>query len=115
MKQIHDFVAAASEMIAAYGNCGSPRQQQAADALAACIKAASITPSPDADLLSYARNEPEQVKWRSEFEGHIQSARDNFADDDLEIDDTPLISPGVDGSVVWVNAWVWVASDQDGE
>jgi hypothetical protein len=39
----------------------------------------------------------------------IQSARDNWADDDLEIDDTPCTSRADDGC--WVAAWVWVADE----
>lgn len=56
---------------------------------------------------------PEQVAWRAQHEGTIQAARDNYASDDIEIDDTPLLSPGEGG--VWVSAWVWVptADDED--
>lgn len=42
------------------------------------------------------------------YEGHIKAARDNYADDDCEIDDQPMLAPT--GSGVWVNAWVWVAN-----
>jgi hypothetical protein len=43
---------------------------------------------------------------------YIQKARDEYTDDELEIDDNPVVSHGDDG--VWVSAWVWV-SDEDVE
>lgn len=36
----------------------------------------------------------------------IASARGQYCNDDLEIDDTPLLSVGDGG--LWVSAWVWV-------
>jgi hypothetical protein len=84
-KQISEFAKAAREMIAAYGNCGSPRQQEAANALQKCI------------------NDAEQYKAEP---GLIEEARAQYADDDLEIDDDATTSPGDDGT--WVSAWVWM-------
>lgn len=46
---------------------------------------------------------------QEEFPAHIAVAR-RMATDELEIDDTPEVSPGGDPGV-WVAAWVWV-SDQ---
>lgn len=41
---------------------------------------------------------------------HIAVAREHYVDDDLEIDDFPLVvSSGEDGDEgIWVAAWVWV-------
>jgi len=39
----------------------------------------------------------------------IEAARAKYASDDLEIDDSPMISEGDGGA--WVAAWVWVYSD----
>lgn len=46
----------------------------------------------------------------------IQRARDQYASDDVDFDDNPMVSVGEDG--VWVSAWVWVpkpdaASDEE--
>ncbi len=89
-KQITDFTKAAAEMIAAYGNCGSPRQQAAADALAKLIR------------------EAEQFNATPEL---IEAARQQYADDDCEIDADATTSPGDGGT--WVSAWVWVAGAED--
>ena len=87
MKQITEFAATAKEMLAAYGNCGSPRQQKAADALADCIKTA------------------DQFKATAE---QVQAARAQYATDEMEVDDDASTSPGEDG--VWVSAWLWVGN-----
>lgn len=47
--------------------------------------------------------------WHAEARKHIGFARKDYAepsDNDLEIDDVPMISPSDEG--VWVSAWVWV-------
>lgn len=41
----------------------------------------------------------------------IKRARDQYETDDVEIDDNAGISPSDDG--VWVQAWVWLASDKE--
>jgi hypothetical protein len=41
----------------------------------------------------------------------IQRARDEYASDDLEIDDNAVVSTGEDGS--WVQAWVWVREEAE--
>lgn len=50
-------------------------------------------------------------------QGVIEQARGQYTNDDVEIDDEPLISPGEKGC--WVSAWVWVAvaecDDEDEE
>lgn len=46
---------------------------------------------------------------RGEFAADIQAARDEHANDDLEIDDEPLVARSDNGT--WVNAWVYVASE----
>ena len=46
---------------------------------------------------------------RAAYADAIEDARKAYAqnsDDDIEIDDDPLISDGDDGT--WVSAWVWV-------
>ncbi len=49
---------------------------------------------------------------RSAHDLTIEAARSNYtwnADNDIEIDDTPLLSIADEG--VWVSAWVWVPID----
>lgn len=60
-------------------------------------------------LLGAAVATPGQAQLRATYAAEIQSVRDGLADDDLEIDDSPLLSPADDG--VWVNAWVWVPKE----
>lgn len=43
--------------------------------------------------------------------GAIEAARSEYANDDLEIDDQPILSIGDEG--IWVNAWVWVPTKSD--
>ena len=56
---------------------------------------------------------------RKTYASYIERARNELADDDLEIDDEPMLSPAVgdefDTQGVWVNCWVWVPlkSDED--
>lgn len=40
----------------------------------------------------------------------IQTARENNTDDDLGIDDNPIVSCGEDGT--WVQAWLYVRNDE---
>ena len=40
----------------------------------------------------------------------VTAARLEYASDELEIDDTPAVSPSDDGT--WVAAWVWVGKDR---
>jgi len=89
MKQLTDFSIAAEEMLAAYGNCGSPRQQEAANALAQCIR-----------VMNAYRATP----------AIIHAANEIYASDDIELDDDATTSPAEDGSGCWVSAWVWVPS-----
>lgn len=49
---------------------------------------------------------------RDAYAADVQRARDEYATDDVEIDDEPDISEAENG--VWVAAWVWVrALDAD--
>lgn len=51
---------------------------------------------------------------RRAHEGTIGCARSNYAepsDDDIEIDDEPMLSIADDG--VWVSAWVWVPTPDE--
>ncbi len=48
----------------------------------------------------------ENYQFVQENLGTIASAHSEYANDDLEIDDNPLVS--VTNRGVWVNAWVWV-------
>lgn len=48
------------------------------------------------------------------YENSIDAARSNYADgsdDDVEIDDIPVLSPSDKG--VWVGAWVWVPNGDE--
>jgi hypothetical protein len=47
------------------------------------------------------------------YAGHIASARAQYCNDDIEIDDITRVSPTDDGC--WVQAWVWVHDDEVGE
>lgn len=42
--------------------------------------------------------------------GHIKQARAQYVNDDVEIDDYPMVSIGDGGT--WVSAWVWVGNDE---
>ncbi len=42
----------------------------------------------------------------------IEQARDMYANDELQIDDSPVLAPADDGT--WVSAWVWVPKE-DGQ
>jgi len=50
---------------------------------------------------------------RDDHEFTIKAARDNFADDDCEIPDKPLLSVAEDA--VWVQAWVRVSLETEGQ
>lgn len=92
MNLLTKFIAASEEMIAAFGNCGSPRQQRAADALAEAIKLAKESAATPAE---------------------IEAARDEYAigsDDNIEIDDDASTSRADAGT--WVSAWVWVQAPE---
>lgn len=54
---------------------------------------------------------PEQVQLRLEHEHTIEAARSNYASNDINISDTPLVSVAEGG--VWISAQVWVALDDD--
>lgn len=53
-----------------------------------------------------------EVGEASQYGAEIAEAREQ-CDDDLEIDDAPLVSPAENG--VWVSAWIWVASPEPEE
>lgn len=42
----------------------------------------------------------------------IQEARNQYASDEIEIDEEPKTSPSDEGC--WVAAWVWVSNDEAG-
>lgn len=52
-------------------------------------------------------------KHAAEHADAIEQAREQYADDDLEIDDNPTVSPTDEG--VWVSAWVWVPNSETEE
>jgi hypothetical protein len=54
----------------------------------------------------------ETLRELNEYAGAIQQARDEYTDDELEIDDHPTVSAGGDPGV-WVSAWVWVSIPED--
>lgn len=41
---------------------------------------------------------------------YVTAARNEYATDDVEIDDDPRISPSDSGGM-WVAAWVWVSDE----
>lgn len=43
----------------------------------------------------------------------IEAAREAYGSEDIEIDDMAGASPGEGGT--WVQAWVWIADEDDGE
>jgi hypothetical protein len=95
MKLVTDFKAAAEAMLSAYGNCGSPRQQKAADDLRKCIENAK------------------QYQATPEL---IAAATRIHACDEVEIDDGAITSPDEEGGTgTWVSAWVWVPADAEGD
>lgn len=68
---------------------------------------------------------PDQPKLISDFVAHqrsmeddpdeaafVQAARDEYCDDDIEVDLNPMISRGDDGA--FVNGWLWVSNERAG-
>lgn len=55
-------------------------------------------------------------KYTRKYPKHIAAAR-LCCDDDLEIDDSPAVSPPGEGGDpgVWVAAWIWVSDADAGE
>lgn len=54
-------------------------------------------------------DQPQPPKEPTEQEAaYIQAAREQWTNDELEIDDNPTVSTGADNGA-WVAAWVWVA------
>lgn len=60
------------------------------------------------DLKLYLRD---QDIARSDHEGTIAAAKANYADDDCQVHNQPLLDITDDG--VWVEAWVWVPTKED--
>lgn len=50
------------------------------------------------------------TKHADAHRAHISVARELYTNDELEIDDAPLVSPGEDGC--FVAAWAWVTNDE---
>lgn len=95
MKVATELAEAARAMLAAYGNCGSPRQQKAADALQAAI-----------DKHSQYAAVPELIE-------EARAVASNFGDGyDVEVDDDAQTSLNDHG--VWVSAWVHVPEKEEG-
>lgn len=55
----------------------------------------------------------EDLDGEHDLQSLAQSARDEYASDELEIDEEPRFSHSDSGS--WVSAWVWVAVESDEE
>lgn len=55
----------------------------------------------------------EAVAEREVYAGTIESARNTYCNDEINIDDDAMVSVGDDG--VWVEAWVWVQNPEDDE
>ena len=60
------------------------------------------------DLKLYLRD---QDIARSDHEGTIAAAKANYADEDCQIHNQPLLDIADGG--VWVEAWVWVPTKED--
>ena len=53
-----------------------------------------------------------QERMRDTYNAQAMAANDQHLDnDDIEVDDEPLIAPGEGG--VWVSSWVWVPVEQE--
>lgn len=93
MQLLHDIAAAYEEIKAAQGNCGSVRIYDAHARMVELLeKAKRLAATPE----------------------EIERARDEYATDDLEIDDDAIASrmdesQGGDNGT-WVNAWVWIGA-----
>lgn len=84
--------------------------------LQALYDAAKAQPAPTPELLAAIAGLDAQYAEVQEHEGTVASARSNYAEpsnDDVEVDDNPLVSVAVGG--VWVNTWVWVATESDSD
>jgi len=77
--------------------------------LVAKLKGMAIHESHYQDLANALQSQDEV---RAAHELTIEAARSNYASDDIEIDDLPMVAETADGGV-WVSAWVWVPLEQD--
>lgn len=55
----------------------------------------------------------DQARDAAAHGAEISKAREDYTNDDCEIDDAPMVSVGDSG--VWVNAWVWVEKKDEEE
>lgn len=58
------------------------------------------------------QNADDAIEEREQVAEHVASARSLYAipsDDDVEIDDVPMVAPDDDG--VWVAGWLWVGNE----
>lgn len=59
-----------------------------------------------------ARRHDEAVAALATYSNEIETARGyDIVDDDLEIDEQPMIATAEDG--VWVSAWIWVPGSEE--
>lgn len=88
----------------------TPAQKQ--QALYAVFRALLKQGLTQAEVLELLHDADPNVK---DHDGTIEAARSNYADDDCEIDDKPLLSVADEG--VWVSAWVYVRTSypEDGD
>lgn len=78
---------------------------QPADRLYKAAKA--LLPQHQTPKLKLALREIEiAIQNREQYPGLIQTARDTYCTDDIEIDDHPVLS--ITDSGAWINAWVFV-------
>lgn len=64
------------------------------------------SPGLAATVQKLSRTLDAMSKCRREGAEVIAHARELYADENCEIDDEPIVAPGIDGS--FVSAWVWV-------
>ena len=81
---------------------------QAAAAIERCLDR-GLAEAPDketAELKAALEECRNAIGERTAYAQEIEKAREEFANDELEIDDDPVTSVSDEG--VWVSAWVWV-------
>lgn len=65
------------------------------------------TESPDCPYTALVKEIDEYLALKA-TPAQVEAAREEWADDELEIDDEAMLSPAADGSGTWISAWVWM-------
>ena len=72
-----------------------------------------VTPEPDDTYIIEVKQDVAHLAFAKNNEQLIDKARDIFACDDIEIDDNAQVNPTGDGTGHWVQAWVYVRTDEE--